>query len=614
MDALLVAPPEARYVRAFSTSEYLGLAYVASYLESHGYDVEIHNCNCRTASSIRQAVRRAVEEQPPVVGISVPTLPNLPGAVHTVRELRSSGYRGHITMGGHVPTFQHAELIAGISGLSSVVRGEGEQTFTELVDKCLNNADWTQIDGIAYKQNGRVVTTPARSLISDLDSLPFPRRALGNVAEKRATRIAEVASSRGCYGNCTFCSIFSFYDLGQGPRFRCRSPENVVEELSQLIEEYGIRSVIFVDDNFLGSGRRGKQRAALIAQLILERGLDLAFNISCRANDIDPEVFALLKRAGLSRVFVGIESGVKSALERYSKHVSVQQNLNALATLNDLNIKWDMGFMIYDPDTTFEELKTNVRFLRENRLYRFKASTLLLNGMVVFPGTPVEEHLKEEGRLERRTSAALEFMGAADGAADYERSLTFVNQTYSLLDPGAARMREMIDLAYELLTPVYDAIWPLVTDWEKWLDTAVHVTQVNSTRILAALGEESQSYEALLHWQRQIGVLVMNLLEEMVEHVEQDRTLEDFQKVFKRSLAMYLDRGHPEGFTVAVKRAEEFLNRPSISLTLDGKTSVLAGATAVQWDQAESPETGFSYLCAEAATSASNLKERRTLP
>src|SRR4051794_34829278 len=100
MDALLIAPPEARYVRAFTTREYLGLGYLASYLELQGCETEVYNCNCRASASLQEAVNRAIETQPPLIGISVPTLPNLPGAVHLTRALRAAGYKGHITMGG----------------------------------------------------------------------------------------------------------------------------------------------------------------------------------------------------------------------------------------------------------------------------------------------------------------------------------------------------------------------------------------------------------------------------------------------------------------------------------------------------------------------------------
>ncbi len=565
MDALLIAPPEARYVRAFTTREYLGLGYLASYLELQGCEAEIYNCNCRASASLEQAVARALEGRPPLVGITVPTLPNLPGAVHLVRALRAAGYSGHITIGGHVPTFQYRELLDALPGLSSIVRGEGEQTLFELVSACAAGTAWGDIHGLIYV-DGELVSTPPRALLRDLDQLPFPRRVLGDVHDKVASGIAEVASSRGCYGNCNFCSVYSFYDIAPGKRFRWRSAENVVDELAWLAEEHGARTIIFVDDNFMGAGRVGRQRAARIAELILERGLNLFLNISCRANDIEQEVFALLKKAGLVRVFIGVESGVDSALRRYCKHVQVEQNLKALRILDDLDIRWDMGFMIYDPDTTFEELKENVNFLRKNRLYGFKAATLLLNGMVPFPGTPVEDQLRDEGRLQRRTLEALKFMGAPNHQMNYDDALRFLNYTYTLRDPRAQAMRRMIDFAYERLTPVYDAIWPQVADWEKWLQRAVTTSALEVDYILDSIGKPGESYRAFLHWTRGIGVLVMNLLEEMVELVKADKNLDDFKAVFEGRLSKFITRGYSEGLKTALQRSEDFFRSQSVCL------------------------------------------------
>ncbi len=591
MDALLIAPPEARYVRAFSTREYLGLGYLASYLEQQGCEVEVHNCNCRTASSMELAIARAVEANPPVVGISVPTLPNLPSAVHVLRALRAAGYRGHITMGGHVPTFQYVEILDSMPGLDSIVRGEGEHTLLELVTVCKAGGDWTAIPGLAYRGAKEVLCSPPRTLIRDLDGLPFPRRALGEVSEKVATRTAEVASSRGCYANCAYCSVFSFYDLAAGKRYRWRSPDNVVAELEELVRRYGVHTIIFVDDNFMGAGPKGRQRATRIAQLIIEKGLELSLILSCRANDVDWDTFAKLKKAGLTRVFVGMESGVQSALDRLRKHVSVEQNLRAVQILSDLDIRWDLGFMIYDPDTTFEELQENVRFLRKNRLYEFKAATLLLNGLVVFPGTPVETQLRRDQRLERRTRDALEFMGARDSATDYDQALQFVNQTYSLVDPRARRMREMIDFAYEALTPVYDVIWPLLTEWEHWIGTATQICRLPPQRILAALGEDADTYHALLHWNRRIGLLVMNLLEDMIALVQEGKSLAGFQEMFSKRLAHFAEGGHAAGLSGAVRLAEEFLGRDPVSVTIDQRSWAIsvARAGAADWQAAQQP-------------------------
>jgi hypothetical protein len=276
----------------------------------------------------------------------------------------------------------------------------------------------------------------------------------------------------------------------------------------------------------------------------------------CRANDIDEHVFSRLKRAGLAKVFVGVESGVDAALIRYRKHVTSEQNLRALAILDDLGIQWDIGFIIYDPHSTFQELKENTVFVRKNRFYRFNAATLLLNGMVVFPGTPIETQLADEGRLLRDVQAAVEFMGAKRDAVGYDDALHFVNQTYTLDDPLAEQARQMIDIAYQRLTPIYDTIWPSTAEFERWLERHRNGGLENG---IEACGEVGNAYRALVRSIRNIGVLTMNLLETIVEFVETKRNVEEFISELEQRIAVFWERAYPGGITSAVSIIQDFL-------------------------------------------------------
>jgi radical SAM superfamily enzyme YgiQ (UPF0313 family) len=574
MQAVLIAPPEANYVRAYATYEYLGLGYLCSYLEKKGIPVDLFNCNCPTAPSLADVIQRIVHDPPAVVGISIPTMPNLPGAIHAIQQLRGKGFRGHITIGGHVPTFDDEELLRLEPGLDSVVRGEGEETLLELVNACREGANWTSIPGISYRGESEIVRTAPRTLFSDLDQLPFPKRALDNAEEKAISGVAEIASSRGCYGNCTFCSVFSFYEASPGRRYRYRSAQSVASEAVHLFASRGVQTFSFVDDNFLGPGKIGKQRALTIAQLMKQHIPDVTFNMSCRANDVDVRLFSELKRCGLVRVFLGIESGVDSVLTRFRKHVNVKQNLLAIRTLNELGIKWDMGFLIYDPGTTFEELQENVRFLRTNRLYQFNAATLLLNGMVVFPGTPVETQLRDEHRLERDTENGLRF---AITEVDYDTSLKFFNYSYTLMDPRAELMRHMIDYSYHNLTALFEVLWPLVNGWERWLALMVENNAINAGVLEQALGVDAHAFHTVMHWLRHLGSLVMNLLEDMIDLVNRGKTQEDFERVFEQRVWGYVYKTNPGGMAEIVQKAEEFLQKQSVVVEINGQARAFPG-------------------------------------
>lgn len=573
MDVVLIVPPEANYVRAYATNEYLGVGYLASYLRLHGYATELFNCNCPLAPSTDDVVARVIESGPAVVGLTIPTMPNLPGAIHIIRKLKEAGYGGHVTVGGHVPTFEYRQLLSMEPRLDSVVRGEGEETLLELVRTVLEGRPYESIRGLACRIADQVVCRSQRPLIANLDTLPFPERAFNNMPEKQSGGVAEVASSRGCYGLCTFCSVFSFYSTSPGPRFRYRSPENVVLEALELVGR-GARSILFVDDNFVGSGKAGKHRAVQIATLLHEAAPTVTFNITCRANDVDAGTFRELKQFGLIRVFLGIESGVDSALTRYRKHVSVAQNLQAIAVLNGLGLKWDMGFMIYDPDTTFDEFEANVRFLRRNRLYYFNAAPLLLNGMIVFPGTPIEQRLSAEGRLERDPDAALRF---AVVYGDYDSALHFMNYSYMLRDADAERMRGLVDHAYHNLAALFDVMWPLVSEYERWFQRAAAESGSDAETLQRAVGAQLVEYRTLLHWLVGLGPLVMNLLEDMLALVRKRATDGECDAVFEERVSNYLKKGSADPFSTVVQRAEAFLRRTTVVGTRDGRDISLSG-------------------------------------
>jgi anaerobic magnesium-protoporphyrin IX monomethyl ester cyclase len=139
--------------------------------------------------------------------------------------------RGVVTvLGGYHPTAIPDELLSQPQ-VDMVVRGEGELTMRELLMKGGANG----IDGISYKDKGRIVHNPDRAFIEDLDSIPFPARHLRKYAYgTRLLRDREydvLTTSRGCWGRCTFCCEPTMSKSHQ----RYRSPENVMKEILEIV-------------------------------------------------------------------------------------------------------------------------------------------------------------------------------------------------------------------------------------------------------------------------------------------------------------------------------------------------------------------------------------------
>ncbi|MFQ9799149.1 MAG: B12-binding domain-containing radical SAM protein [Clostridia bacterium] len=189
----------------------------------------------------------------------------------------------------------------------------------------------------------------------DLDALPFPERPF--IARRK---MATLATARGCYGCCSFCSIRAFYQDLTGPRIRFRSPENIVEEIALLIEHRGVRFINFVDDNFVVNTPQNISRLNRLCDLLEASRFDFQFSITVRANDYikNEDLLKRLQQVGLKYVFIGIESLIQRQLTLYEKKIEVWENEEAFRLSKRLNLKVDIGFILFDPLSNWMKLST----------------------------------------------------------------------------------------------------------------------------------------------------------------------------------------------------------------------------------------------------------------
>lgn len=372
----------------------LGMGYLASCLQAHGYSVEL--CEIRDgAERVASVVQRA---QPLVVGFSLIFQFFLPQFRTVAVHLRKLGIQSHFTMGGHYASLCHEDALSEFPELDSIVRYEGELTLVDLVCRLRAGEEWRDTPGIAYLERGGVLESETRSLVQDLDSLPFPYRPF---PPERIIGLPTlpVLASRGCARRCSFCSIHTFYRTAPGKVVRVRKPEMVVEEMLELNREYGVRVFLFQDDDFPLWGKAGRRWADELTARMRECGLaeQTIWKISCRAEYLESQLFAELRDAGLFLVYMGIESGVQSGLEILHKQLTVEQNRDGVRLLKELGILFSYGFMLFDPSSTFDSVRDNLRFLREIVGDGSAAATFCR--MLPYGGTPIRDYLEAEGRL-----------------------------------------------------------------------------------------------------------------------------------------------------------------------------------------------------------------------
>jgi 5-methoxy-6-methylbenzimidazole methyltransferase len=462
MRITLVVPPEAASVDE-ERVEYLGLGYVAACARQAGHQVDIFDCKSQEVGHA-EAVAQIRALHPQVIGITAPFSFDLTSAVKLSLQLRAAGFAGVIVVGGHPATFTFQNLLRLYPCIDVVVRGEGEITFVELLKRLDDKAAWSQVAGIAYHDNGNIVVTEPRPLIRDLSSLPFPARESVSSGGSPVSALwfqkfgvqpgTVILSSRGCPFRCSYCSVQAFYRTSAGRPWRPRLAQDVVDEMTELSQRWGFRSFRFSDDSFFGSCNEGRVRAREIAAALIERNLGVNFVIECRTTDVELSLFGALKSAGLVRVNVGIESGVPRMLKSFNKRASVEQNKNGISVLRQLGLECHPNFILVDPETTLEELRENLAFLKETRLYLAPQAMHILysNRLGLFAGTPSKEHYEAQGRTKPWKPSGLsqeeQAISANIGAIiDYDDADPRVKEFRCFLDrviPELTRQDEML--------------------------------------------------------------------------------------------------------------------------------------------------------------------------
>lgn len=373
----------------------LGLGYLTATLRAFGYRVVVADVE-RPAQEIAELARR---ENPLVVGLSLIFQFYIGRYAAVVEALRGAGVDCHITIGGHFPSLSPQQTLEQLPGIDSVVRFEGESTLLELADRLGSGADWRGVAGLVYREEeGALKETSPRPLLRDLDELPWPARDY-EAEQVLGRRAMPLLASRGCARTCSFCSIHTFYRAAPGKVVRTREPAEVVREMRWLHDERGVTIFLFQDDDFPLFGKVWQRWARDFVAELHKAGLPgrAIWKINCRADAVDEDLFREMQAAGLYLVYMGLESGDEEGLETLNKGITVEQNLKAVATLKRLGLVFEFGFMLLDPSSSFESVRTNLEFLRA--IAGDGSVAAVFCRMLPYDGTPIKERLAAEGRL-----------------------------------------------------------------------------------------------------------------------------------------------------------------------------------------------------------------------
>jgi anaerobic magnesium-protoporphyrin IX monomethyl ester cyclase len=306
---------------------------------------------------------------------------------------------------GEYFSFHDEQMLSIYPQVDILLRGEAELTIAELVTA----TDLKNVLGITYRESGllrstrndnqdseirnlqsKIIRTPDRPLLDNLDSIPFPSRHLFDNRLYRSPENGEmitvIQASRGCPARCIFCSA----PIVAGHKVRMRTPGNVAAEVEECVTKFGIKNFLFNADTFTWD----KDWVIELCQKLVSMNLGIRWGANSRVDSVDPEMLKWMKKAGCWVVGFGIESGNQEILNKMKKGITLDKIRNAIKVTKAAKLKTHAFYVIGLPWETEETIKDTIRFAKEVDTAFFD-----FNIAYPLPGTELNEIVQQENLL-----------------------------------------------------------------------------------------------------------------------------------------------------------------------------------------------------------------------
>ena len=401
MNVLFVEPPKDIW---FVMGEYLpppfGIIQLAAFLEREVKDVDIEVLDCNAQQIDWKGMEKRIESfNPDIVASSALATCNTYVVARTLETAKRVNPNILTVAGGQHFTATAQESLETYPEIDVIVRGEGEQTFTELVKKANKKSSFPQIKGISFRQNEKILHTPSRHLIENLDELPYPGyHFVKDIVHKyhfaamtgHNAPYALIEGSRGCPHNCTFCSQWIHW---QGI-WRIKTSQRIADEFEFCYQNYGSRFIWLTDDNF-GFGKRADE----LADGIIQRGIeeDLMWFTQARCDDVvrNSDVLPKLRKSGLRWVLLGVENSKESTLETFRKNITAKDAKDAVKLLKENDIFAHAMFIIGERKDTAKSIADLREFANE-----LDPDFVIFAILTPFPGTELYDEAIKNGWIE----------------------------------------------------------------------------------------------------------------------------------------------------------------------------------------------------------------------
>jgi magnesium-protoporphyrin IX monomethyl ester (oxidative) cyclase len=362
----------------------LGILYIAAVLDKEGYDVEVLDSLVSPHTELKQISGDRIEYGIPwdklkdiikqkkadIIGISNMFSAQINNTIRTTQLIKKIDKNIPVIVGGPHITVKAAEFLQKVNTADVAVTGEGEIAMLDLVKCYEKKADLKNVNGIVYRNNGKIISNNKRDFIKDLDELPLPAYHLIDMESyltlykkniysrsRDEFRSLSMVTSRGCPYNCVFCSIH----LHTGRAFRPHSAEYIIKHLKHVVEKYNVKQIHFEDDNFTLDIKRCEQ----ILDGIISNKLDIKWDTpnGIRADIYSRSLVEKMKRSGCKSLTLGIESGDQDVIDNIINKSLDLSKVEGFAKLcKEFKIPVNAFYVIGFPGETKKNIKKTIDF------------------------------------------------------------------------------------------------------------------------------------------------------------------------------------------------------------------------------------------------------------
>jgi anaerobic magnesium-protoporphyrin IX monomethyl ester cyclase len=371
----------------------LGILSLAAFLRQHHHEPIIVDLMA-LKWDLGKAVEHIESHSPDVIGLSAMTI-NCLNANRIASLLRQRGFASPIVMGGAHVSAVPRETLEAFPAIDVGVIGEGEITFLDILEKLKTGRTIDRVNGIALRDaDGQVVVNEPRPPIENLDSLPFPAwdlldgfpdRYPSSLLESKRLPSAGIMTSRGCPFHCTFCDHRVF-----GSRVRQFSADYTLQMIRYLIETFGIKDLMILDDNFLIN----KRKLFDVCDGMVAGGMDLTWYCIAHAKSMTSDRLTRIEKAGCWFVEVGVESGNDGILKQIKKSTDKTEIRAGVRDAKRAGLRVKGNFIFGFPGETPETLEETIQFALSLDIDYFQQSYL-----TIWPGCELSD-----GEAKKETS------------------------------------------------------------------------------------------------------------------------------------------------------------------------------------------------------------------